>query len=272
MSEAFRNGKLGWGKLRALQSVVTPETEQQWLDYAISHRTDQVVNKVTASPRQWKRHQALKASLEGRPTSTTEAVTQVLRNPEPPQENPPGEVTQPALPRFEAPSSSSPRMIRVTVELTPDQFAVYEAAEGRVRDQEGSHVSRAVVVTRMAEAVLNQGTSRARARHQVVVHTNSGTNEHWYESSQGRLPASPEVVEEALKAGGHEVIHADVEPEVPEESVQNGRQDLSNATVRAVCARANHCCERCGKHRGRLQIHHKRPVSAGGDNSLENLL
>jgi hypothetical protein len=50
LSEAFRNGQIGWGKLRAIQGLVTPETEQQWLTYALNHRTDQVVHKAATSP------------------------------------------------------------------------------------------------------------------------------------------------------------------------------------------------------------------------------
>ncbi len=297
MSEAFRLGQLGWGKIRALKSVVTPETEQQWLEYALAHRADQVVGKVTASPREWKHRGALKASLKGKPISHESAVTRVLESPKPPEENPPGDFPKAEL--FPVTESSAldvePQTIRFTVEMTPDQFALYEAAVGRVQAQKGTRVSRGAAVARMAEALLDQGTSRARARHQVVVHTDSAKEEAFYETSKGRLPVSQEVLEEALKPGGHEVVEL---PEVlgeasdsrvedaaktraceeqplegsPGRVVQRSTGDyIPNATIRAVYARAGGCCERCGRRSGRLDIHHKTPVSEGGDNSFENL-
>ncbi len=276
MSEAFRKGKIGWGKIRALKSVVTPETEQQWLDYALTHRTDQVVSKVTASPREWKHRGALKASLKGNPISHRSAVTQVLKSPE---KNPPGDLPQEELPLLTRPEPASlnvkPQVIRFTVEMTPDQFAMYEAAVGRVQAQEGSRVSRGAAVARMAEALLDQGSSRARARHQVVVHTDSEKEEAYYETSKGQLPVSPEVLEEALKPTGHEVVELKSTPDShPEGNTREGessREYLPNATIRAVYARAGGCCERCGRRSGQLDIHHKKPVSEGGGNSLENL-
>ena len=71
MSEAFQAGKIGWGKLRALQSLVTPETEAQWLEFAMKKRTDQVVRMVSLSPSAWKGQRALQASLEGQPLATS---------------------------------------------------------------------------------------------------------------------------------------------------------------------------------------------------------
>ncbi len=268
MSEAFRKGKLGWGKIRALKSVVTPETEQQWLDYALVHRTDQVVSKVTASPRQWKHRGALRASLKGKPISQESAVARILNAPRSLMEDPPGDLSEAKRPLVAEPETPAleiePQTIRFTVEMTPDQFALYEAAIGRVHAREGSRVSRGAAVARMAEALLDQGTSRARARHQVVVHTDSGKKAALYETSRGQLHVSQEVLEEALKPGGHEVVEV-------EAGSQHSRDYLPNATIRAVYARAGGCCEQCGRRSGLLDIHHKKPVSEGGDNSLENL-
>lgn len=51
LREAFRTGQLGWGKIRDLTRVATPETDQQWLEYALAHTTDEVQRAVTMSPR-----------------------------------------------------------------------------------------------------------------------------------------------------------------------------------------------------------------------------
>jgi len=245
---------------------------------------------------------------------------------------------------------SPPRTIRLVFEMTPDQYALYEQAESRVRAQEGRRLPRAEVLKRMAESVLSQGTAKARARHQVLVHTVEGSDEAWYETERGVLPVASEVLEEAL--GGHEVLRIGVdgrvetplgtpaseksgalpiarstnvaECELEPNSLTKGAQDdeqkevspgpvdgqraassrpshgtgsveltsdhtcdsarerndcppathtsvyspkrtaIPNATIRRVFARAGHRCECCGRKGGRLDVHHRDPVSEGG--------
>ncbi len=228
LSEAFQQGRIGWGKVRAIRGLATPETENAWLDFALAHRTDEVVRKVALSPRAWKRHQALQASLEGQPICTDAAVAKVLKGePETASSAPSTGATSviatgattaacahalgissaaatancgvthgssgmtnltsglastydslgleglsaPCLNERSPLSASSPpnkpllplapKTIRLVVEMTPDQYALYEQAESRVRAQARKHLSRAAVVTRMAESVLNNGTARA---------------------------------------------------------------------------------------------------------------
>ena len=250
---------------------------------------------------------------------------------------------------FPAPPSP-PRTIRLVFELTPDQYALYEQAESRVRAQEGRRLPRAEVLKRMAESVLSQGTAKARARHQVLVHTMEGSEEAWYETERGVLPVASEVLEKALE--GHEVLRlgadglvdavletpdseksgvettveatkvteSEVELGTPAKSSQDEEQEdvsdgsvdvhralqsrpghgttavehpldhlcdspeqqndypsatptsvsppkrtaIPNATIRQVFARAGHRCECCGRKGGRLDVHHRDPVSEGG--------
>lgn len=49
------------------------------------------------------------------------------------------------------------------------------------------------------------------------------------------------------------------------------RQSIPPARRRAVLVRDGHRCRRCGATRF-LEIHHERPVSAGGGNEAENLV
>ena len=265
LSEAFREGKVGWGKVRALQSLATPETEHQWLDFALVNSTAEVSKRVAMSPTQWKKHRALAASLRKEPMVTSVAVQEVLSETEgepvegdgrgnfrvkaagdegrisredvlvteastvvstAPMRTSGGE-HRPALSplqsrsegRKSVPEQSStehssesldtashctslkpglPEKIRVVVEFTPDQFALYEAAEQRVRAQAGKRIPRAELVTRMAERVLDSSTARARAKHQVLIHTCDNCRSAWYETSQGLHPVGPEILENAL--------------------------------------------------------------------------
>ena len=235
LSEAFKRGEIGWGKVRAIQSLATPETERRWLDFALANPTETVVKKVALSPTQWKRHRALEASLRKEPMATVEAVEEVLKTrAESASENVDGEVSkspqgralnqevekadvfQPPVevertslgPQGELEGDASrdgepviethrPDRIRLVVEFTPDQYALYEAAEKRVRARAGKRVARGEVLVQLAERVLAEGTARSRARHQILIHTCENCRNAWYETDQGVYPVTEEVLEKA---------------------------------------------------------------------------
>ena len=254
LSEAYRKGEIGWGKVRAIHGLATPETEVEWLRFAAAHGTEEVARKVALSPRNWKRHNALKASLEGKPISTADKVREVLARPLPANaglaKNPALEAdraggaaedasasnpeslpvsTEAATPapsilecksEYPAVSVQAPvaecgptqtatgpippehsKKIRFTVEMDADDYAVFEQAETRIRARAGRRLRRAKVLRKMAEAVLSEGTAKDRARHQVIIHTVKDAEGGWYETDRGVLPASPEVVQEALQSG-----------------------------------------------------------------------
>jgi hypothetical protein len=305
LSEAYQKGEIGWGKVRVIHGLATPETEGEWLEFARAHSTAEVTRKVAFSPKAWKHHRALKASLKSEPIASAKAVSAVLRDeasaaarkvnmslteraakeestgkasckrPEEPRRD---EKERPALP-------VPPQKIRLLVELTPDQYALYEQAEIRLRAQAGKHINRAQVVTAMAEKVLNQGTARSRSKHQILIHTVEGSEGAWYDTDRGMLPVSPEVLRgardsETLPTDTHRDAfgvgqtekNKDHSGDLQAESVNgaNRRQYIPSATIRALYTRAVYRCERC-RERGALHIHHTIPVSEGGDNSLHNL-
>ena len=252
LSQAFKKGEIGWGKVRALQSLATPETEREWLDFALTNSTDAVSKKVAMSPTQWKRHRALEASLRKKPVATVQAVKAVLSESVRTSEKSvslrsaasergptetggaqaadagavlrcgaegglvlkPGMVskseaeTQARTPMIDetanaahpsTPAARHPGKIRLVIDLTPDQYALYEAAERRVRAQAGKRVARGDVVARMAEKVLDEGTARARLRHQVLIHTCDNCRSAWYETDQGVHPVNSQVLEDTLR-------------------------------------------------------------------------
>ena len=262
LSQAFKQGEIGWGKVRALQSLATPETEREWLDFALENNTDAVSRKVAMSPTQWKRHRALEASLRKEPVVDAEAVKSVLSGVVSTLEVVAGRRDSTDLPLGNAelsgvamlstldeqaamemktavtvsdsessfapvvedvsgvggldhgssdvgldrslpaagnsPAIHKPCKIRLTIEFTPDQYALYEAAERRVRAQSGKRLPRAEVVTRMAEKTLDEGAARSRLRHQVLIHTCESCRSAWYETEKGIHPVSGEVLQEAL--------------------------------------------------------------------------
>lgn len=304
LSEAFRTGKIGWGKMREIKRVVTPETEAQWLSYALTHKTDEIRKKVALSPREWKRNQALQASQEGAPKATPEEVELLLEE----EGVPPATDSAPktssgqdpekdqavAAGQTEHVSIDAPRKIRLVFHLTPDQYALYEQAESRVRAQAGKRVCREMVLTKMAETTLAQGSARARARHQVVISTDPETGISYYDTARGPLPVDEEVLVEALTNGNYNALpdgssetateedpalepQAALDQEINTESGHvtgspHKRKLIPNWVLRAVFARAGNRCERCGRRGGRLHVHHLKPVSDGGVNRVDTLL
>ena len=178
LEQAFRKGELSWGKVRELKRVATPETEEVWVDFARQNSVTQVQTKVAVSPTEWKRDRALEASRLGQPTCSPEEVAEVLG----PELEP-----EPELP--------GPKFITVVYRLTPDEYAVYEQAENRARSRRNKRLRREAVLMEWCSSELSQGTARARARHQVLVHTTEDAEHAWYETDRGILPARPEVVE-----------------------------------------------------------------------------
>lgn len=77
ISEAFRQGKLSWRKVREITRVATPESEGYWLEQALSHDGDTVARMIAMSPREYKRGKALAAATESTQAelfATTEAM------------------------------------------------------------------------------------------------------------------------------------------------------------------------------------------------------
>lgn len=96
--------------------------------------------------------------------------------------------------------STVARTISFKVEMSFDQYAVYESAEALLRSRAGKRLSQGAVLALMAEQVLNNAPSRARAKHQILIHAAEGTDQAWYETHRGRLPAAPEIVGAAKMA------------------------------------------------------------------------
>ena len=152
-------------------------------------------------------------------------------------------------------------------------------------------VPREEVLTELAKVSLDQGAARARARHQVLIHSCPDTGQAWYDTERGPLPVDPALLEEAAQtrrpaiaaAGANEAParpEAEVcAPSTPATSPGNlqtpvsrpGRKALPNPMLREVFARAGNRCEGCGRRGGQLHTHHQTPVSDGGQNRLGKL-
>lgn len=55
LNAAFKSGEVGYGKIREITRVATAETEAAWLEFATSHNTEQVRQRVVCSPSAFER-------------------------------------------------------------------------------------------------------------------------------------------------------------------------------------------------------------------------
>ncbi len=267
LSDAFRSSRLSWAKVRELKRVATPETERIWVEFALNHGVTEIQRRVAMSPTEWKRGKALAASIERKPTATTEKVTEVLSAGTPLIAEAETE-SPPVLP--------APKLIRVVHYLTPDEFAIYDQALERARARKNQRVKREAVLLEWSERELSDGTSKSRARHQVVLHSNPETGTAWYETERGIFPASQELVGETRRLGREIDLRETVtdQPSEPEGEQVAGskRSSVPNKVERLIFARAGNRCECCGRRGCRLEVHHRVPVSDGGTDDPANLL
>ncbi len=196
------------------------------------------------------------------------------------------------------------KRIRLTVDLTPDQYAIVEQALNEVhRRQGGRRPAKEHAMTSICRAFLAGGSPSARLKSQVIVHTNAERDQHWYETERGVLPASqPEKsqLEQPSSSGeqravlqmqdtGSKVEQPDMFQleKSPNDDSQKLPQSSSNckptasrrrrpavprAILQAVRARANGRCEMPGCGRGgQLHLHHMTPVSDGGQHDVDSL-
>lgn len=208
------------------------------------------------------------------------------------------------------PPATGKKLVRVTHYLSPEQYAVYEQGMNRVRTSlRKSRVRQEEVLAEAFRQILAMTPTRKRLRHQVVLHVDLGTQEAWFDTSRGLLKASEEDVGRALSDGQIAVLADNPAPslaDAPTPSASGGaaagaappeadaseplaeqllllkpgtsrgksrpRTAIPHATFRALFVRARGRCETrgCGQG-GFLQVHHRRPWSEGGTNSLEDL-
>lgn len=290
ISRAFREGRLCWAKLRAIKGMLTPEAEDEWLEFGLAHSASEIERATKFTPKEWKRFRAMEASRTQAPICTGTEVEEVLREAiarveaqDQASSSHTTETLEPEPGRSEKVESLGPgqpqkkRVIRFQVEMSPDEFALYERAVQRVQARCRKRVRRGSAIAHMAESLLNEGSASSRAKHQVIIHTLSDLGMAWYETEKGTLPVDPEIFKKALEEREPTYVSnegAEIRAKGPTSvySTATGRRTaVPNAVLRELHARASQRCQRCETTQGPFEIHHKVRVSEGGSHQLDTL-
>lgn len=227
----LKDGELGYTKAREIVKVADPSTENDWL--AVAAR--QTRRELEATVKQAKK-------LAGHKRKANPAQGELV----------PREKTL-------APPASAP--VRVGFELTPVQFARYEALMARI----GGHDSKADLLLDMMEAYLATGESAPRgalaARYQIHVHECPTCAKSNVQTPQGEMELS--------RVEG-KMVHCDAQVHEPG---HRNKSAIPPRTRREVLARDRHQCRRKGCNHNRfLDIHHLAPRAAGGSHDPANLI
>ena len=226
--ESVAKGELGYTKAREIVKVASPENETGWVEEAKNSSRRDLENKVAVARR--------------RATA---------------KPNQPELIAQ----KMTLPPASVP--VRLTVEMTPEQFALYETLLEKLHKKGPVGTRAEMLLEGMAELAADktEKAPRGALTYQIHIHQCPECGKSTTPTSRGELALKKEVIEAA---------QCDAQVHQP------GKRNTSTippATRQMVLTRDRHTCRTPGcNHTKFLEVHHKKPRAAGGDNRPENLI
>jgi len=267
--ESVASGKVGYTKAREIIKVATPATEAVWVEAASSHSRRELEKKVATV------RLRAKAKRQADPAQQDLLAAESAND------------ASGAAACSEAQLAEIP--VRVSLEMSPEQFARYEALWEQLYKQGGVPTGAAKVnllLEAMACLVEERGGADERAprgvvredpvreectprgargaktgpRFQVHVHQCPDCSQATVQTSRGERPISRAELER---------VQCDAQLKEPD---KRNRTTIPPAVRRAVLARDRHRCQAPGCENTRfLEIHHLTPRTKCGSNRPENL-
>ncbi len=227
------SGKLGYTAARVIAPIVDRTNEQGWVEYATIHSRRELECEVKT------------ARMEAAETAK-------------------GQATLLPVPKTR-PAAVVP--VRVSLEMTPTQFARYEILWEQIRKQGGVPADQVeALLAEMQSFAAEAGPRGPRNQAtqppaQIHIHQCEDCGQASVQTSRGEL-----VIGEA------ELAQAECDCRVSRPGERN-TSSIPPATRRQVMANARHKCQRPGcNHTRYLEVHHKTPRSQGGTNDSDNLI
>jgi hypothetical protein len=201
---AIRQGRLSWSKARELMRVATPETEAEWLARA-----------ARLSCRELEAAAAAHAPAEAQPASLSRYSC-----------------------RFVAADT-----VRVTVDLTSEQFALLDQALVAIRQRLGTEDAADAIELITRAYLARVGEDVPALRQHIVVHRCRACRTEWRETSKGSIPAgaSATAPTDLIEVDDPEEQenHAERGEEINKEEIERrGKEKERTATVEAAATQA----------------------------------
>ena len=236
VKQKVESGELGYTAARVLASVADAKNQDQWLDVALNNSRRVLEQEVKRAKQK----------------ASDDAAGQALLLPVPVQS-------------IVRPVAVVP--VRVHMEMTPTQFARYEALWEKVRKQGHASADKVEALLEIMGEFVEEKSPRGeqlRAENppvQMHVHHCPECEKATVQTSKGELEISREELQRA---------QSDCRISSPG---KRNTTSIPPATRRFVLSRARHRCERPGcSHTRFLEVHHKVPRAKGGSNDAENLM
>jgi len=238
VKEKMESGKLGYTTARVIVPVLDESNEKEWVDFAATHTRKDLEREVK------------RAKVNAIDTAKGQ---------------------QPLLPvPVLRPAVVLP--VRVSMEMTPTQFARYEALWERLRMESKLPDEKVEALLEvMASFTGEKGPRGPKPPVQIHIHQCEDCEKASIQTSRGEL----EIGKAELEQAQCDCLIAKRD----RAAIQTNRPGERNAasippsTRRQVLAKYRHKCQGpgCG-HTRYLQIHHKTPRSLGGSNDPQNLI
>jgi 5-methylcytosine-specific restriction endonuclease McrA len=234
LKEEVAAGKIGYTVAREIAPVADPSNEEAWVKVAKEHPRREVEVLV---------REARRLAAEQKKKNPAQGV--MIPRPVP-----------------VAPAAVVP--VRVSFDLTPAQYARYEAVLAKI----GHRGKKSDLLLAMVDALLDTTENTPRG---VTDDARPNTQIHLHECPSCRKSTvQTPLGEKELSRSEAAAAHCDAQIHEP------GRRNTTTIpprTRREVLARDRHQCRRKGCHHTRhLQIHHLIPRADSGSNEIENLV
>jgi hypothetical protein len=243
VKESVTSGELGYTKAREIIKVATPVTEEGWVEEAKSSSRRELALKV-------------------------ERVRKKART----RRSGQGELL--AVPHIEALANSVP--VRISLEMTPEQFARYEALWEKLHKNGNAGEKAETLLQGLALLTEQRGTSNSVSDSDGTVSAGDAPRGASIQVHVHRCPDCERAMVATsrgdLELGRAEREKMDCDAQVKEAEKRN-RSAIPLAQRREVFSRDGHRCRAPGCRNTRfLEVHHIKPRSKGGTNELENLI
>lgn len=230
LRQKLKEGKLGYTQAREVVKVADPKNQEQWLQFAENNSRRELAKEVK---------RARQTAVEQK-------------------------AGQPSLLPVAKPLAPASPPVRVTLELSPTQFARFEALWEKIRKQGAVPADKVEALLEILAVQAAESSPRGDV---------SGP------PAQIHIHQCPECKKASVQTGKGELILSEAELEKAQcdsritTSPGRNKASIAPKTRREVLARDRHRCRRkgCGNNRF-LEVHHLVQRAAGGSNEASNLV
>ncbi len=237
LKDALSKGEIGYTKGRLLVDVADESTENEWLKFGLENPRREVEEVVKRAKQKEKDAAARQPSF---------------------------------LPEVKRKTPAAVVPVRVSLEMTPTQFARYEKAWEQIRKQGNASSEKVEALLEIMESFLEDNSQNISPREKDLHHSRPPAQIHIHHCPECES-STVQTSHGELEIGKSEFGRYQCDCRTVTQGGRN-KTSIPPAIRVKVLAKARHKCETPGcDHTRFLEIHHLVPRSKGGTNDPANL-